>query len=46
VTELNLSGEERLYGCRAAADVDQTGVEAVLLENFLFVGQPQRTDVG
>ena len=44
MTELDLAGEQRLEGGGAAADVDQTRVEAVLFEDVLFLGQPKRAD--
>jgi hypothetical protein len=44
MTELDLAGEQRLDRGGAAADVDQTGFQAVLFEDVLFLGQPKRAD--
>jgi hypothetical protein len=44
MAELDLAGEQRLRGGRAAPDVDQIGIDAVSLEVAVLLSQPERAD--
>ena len=44
MTKLDLASQKRLHCSCAATNINQTGIEPVLLENFVFLGKPKRAD--
>jgi len=46
VAELDFTGEKRLHGGRAAANIDQIGIEIVFFKVAVILSQPESAYTG